>query len=88
MQTVIARHKVGDIDTWLKGHNDRVELFKQANSTFRTFQDGNDPKSVLLLIETGDLDGLAAMINDTANAAIKAKHTVIEPITISLEVSR
>lgn len=87
MQTIIARHKVGDINTWLKGHADRVELFKKASSHFRTFQDADDPNSVLLLIETDDLDTLAAMINDPENAAIKAAHTVIEPITIATEVS-
>ena len=86
MKTIIARHRVGDIDVWLNGHQDRVELFKQASSTFRTFQDADDPHSVMLLIETDDLDTLAAMINDPANAGVKAKHTVIEPITISTEV--
>lgn len=87
MQTVIARHKVGNIDTWLKGHEERVALFNQASSHFRTFQDGDNPNSVLLLIETDDLDRLAAMINDPAKADVKKRHTVIEPITISTEVS-
>ena len=87
MQTVIARHKVGDINTWLKGHDERVALFNQASSHFRTFRDGDDPNSILLLIETDDLDTLAAMINDPASADAKKRHTVIEPITISAEVS-
>lgn len=87
MKTIIARHKVGDFNVWLNGHPDRVELFKQASSHFRTFQDADDPNSILLLIETDDLDTLAAMINDPVNAAVKAKHTVIEPITIATEVS-
>ena len=26
MPTVVARHKVGDFETWLKGHADRVKL--------------------------------------------------------------
>ncbi len=87
MQTVIARHKVGDINTWLKGHEERVALFNQASSHFRTFQDGDDPKSVLLLIETDDMDTLAAMINAPASAEAKSRHTVIEPIVISAEVN-
>jgi hypothetical protein len=87
MKTIIVRHKVGDFNVWLNGHSDRAELFKRASSHFRTFQDADDPNSVLLLIETDDLDTLAAMINDPVNAAVKAKHTVIEPITIATEVS-
>ena len=87
MQTVIARHKVGDINTWLKGHDERVALFNQASARFRTFQDGDDPNSVLLLIETDDLDTLIAMIDDPASADTKKRHTVIEPITVSAEVS-
>jgi hypothetical protein len=87
MKTIIARHKVGDINTWLGGHADRVELFNQASSTFRTFQDADDPNSVLLLIETDDFDKLAGMISDPALAAVKSEHTVIEPITMATEVS-
>ena len=43
MPTIIARHKVGDINTWLGGHQDRLELFAPVSSGFRTFQDMDDP---------------------------------------------
>ncbi len=87
MPTIIARHKVGDINAWLKGHQDRVGLFTKASSTFRTFQDVDNPNSVLLLIETDDPGALAAFVNDPANDAIKATHTVIDPITMATEVT-
>jgi len=86
MQTILVRHKVGNINTWLKGHQDRVNLFAPAVSSFKTFQDADNPNSVVLLIETTDIEKLGAIINDPSNAAIKAKHTVIEPITISMQV--
>jgi len=86
MPTIVARHKVGDIDTWLKGHQDRVNLFAPAVTSFKTFQDAGDPNSVVLVIETTDIEKLGAIINDPANAAIKAKHTVLDPITISIEI--
>jgi hypothetical protein len=86
MATYIFRHKVGNIDTWLKGHEDRLELFGQVSGGFRTFQDADDPNSVLLLVETDDLEKLGAMINDPKNQQIKDSHTVIEPITMSAEV--
>jgi len=50
MPTVVVRHKVGDFETWLKGHEDRVNIFAPAISSFKTFQDQDDPKSVVLVL--------------------------------------
>ena len=86
MPTVVARHKVGDIKAWLKGHQERVTLFAPAVSGFKTYQDTDDPNSVMLVIDTTDLEKLAAIINDPANKAIKDLHTVIEPVTMSMPV--
>lgn len=86
MPTIIARDKVSDIDAWLKGHEERVALFAPAASGFRTFQDTNDPKSVVLVVEVTDLEKLGAIINDPKNQDAKNRHTVIEPITISMQV--
>ena len=89
MPTILLRHRVGDFNTWLKGHQDRVELFKTAVSSFRTFQDADDPNAVCLLLEVNDMDKLQQMVEDTGNPEIKEKkekHTVIDPITVSMEV--
>ena len=86
MPTIVARHKVGDIDAWLKGHQDRVELFAPAVSSFKTFQDTDDPKSVVLVVEVTDMEKLAAIMQDPKNNAVKAKHTVLEPIIMSMPV--
>lgn len=86
MATYIFRHKVGDIDEWLKGHPDRERLFAPASNGFRTFQDADDPNSVLIMIETDDLEKLGAIINDPKNQEIKDTHTVLEPITMSREI--
>lgn len=83
-KTVVVRHKVGNIDTWLKGHQDRVELFAPAISSFKTFQDADDPKSVVMVLEVTDMEKLGALINDPKNKEIKDRHTVIEPIILSL----
>lgn len=86
MQTIVARHKVGNIDTWLKGHQDRVNLFAPAVSNFKTFQDADNPNSVMLVIEVTDMEKFESILKDPSNTAIKAKHTVLEPITISMQV--
>lgn len=87
MPTIISRHKVGDISKWLEGHQDRLDLIGRASTGFRTFQDMDDPNSVVLIIDTDDVEKLAAIINDPVNDELKAKHTVIPPIIISTELS-
>lgn len=86
MPTIVARHKVKDINAWLKGHRDRVNLFAPAITSFKTFQDTDDPNSVLLVIETTDVALLGAIINDPKNHAIKELHTVLDPVTLSMPV--
>lgn len=85
-QTVIGRHKVGNFDKWLKGHQDRVNLFSPAVGSFRTFQDSNDPNSILIVFEDADLEMLGAIINDPKNKAKKDEHTVLEPVILSMQV--
>ncbi len=87
MRASISPHKVGDIDAWLAGHQGRLELFAPVSSGFRTFQDMDDPNSIVLIVETDDPEKLATVINDPANDAVKARHTVLEPIIISTELS-
>ncbi len=85
-KTIIARHKVGNIDKWLKGHQDRVELFSPAVSSFKTFQDAEDPNSVVLIMEVTDMEMLGAILNDPKIQETKDRHTVLEPIIMSMPV--
>lgn len=86
MPTIVVRHKVRDIDTWLKGHQERVEIFAPAVSSFKTFQDQDDPKSVILVLEVTDMEKLGAIMNDPNIQEAKDRHTVLEPITMSMPV--
>ena len=86
MATVVVRHKVGDFDTWLKGHQERLSLFAPAISGFKTFQDTEDPKSVILVLEVTNMEKLGAIINDPKNQDAKNRHTVLEPIIVSMQV--
>ena len=87
MPTVIVRHKVGDFETWLKGHDDRVKIFAPAVSGFKTFQDQDDPKSVVLVLEVTDMEKLGAIMNDPDVQQAKDRHTVIDPILLSMPVA-
>ena len=86
MPTVVVRHKVGDFATWLQGHEDRVKIFSPAVSEFKTFQDQNDPNSVVLVLEVADMGKLGEIMNDPNIQEAKDRHTVKEPILLSTEV--
>jgi hypothetical protein len=86
MPTVVVRHKVGDFDTWKKGHQDRKEIFEQAASDFQEFQDTDDPKSVVIVLQVTDMDKLNALMQDAEVQKKKDAHTVIDPIVISMPV--
>jgi hypothetical protein len=87
MPTVVVRHKVGDFETWLKGHEDRVSILSPAVSSFKTFRDQDDPKSVVLVLEVMDMEKLGAIMNDPALQEAKDRHTVQEPILLSIPVA-
>jgi len=89
MPTVVVRHRVGNIDTWLKGHQDRVELFSKFASGFETFQDTNDPNSVVLVAEVFDFDAMQAVMSnqEVMEKIAREKHTVLDPIIVSLPVN-
>ncbi len=88
MTTVVVRHKVGDFNTWLKGHQDRVELFSKFSSGFQTFQDTDDPNSIVLVAEVFDLDRMQALLGnpEIMEKIAKEKHTVLEPVSVSMPV--
>ena len=80
---IIARHKVRDINTFLKGGQERNDLFATATSSWQTFQDTDDPTSVVLVIEVTDMDKFFSILNDPVNAEMSERHTVIRPVIIS-----
>ena len=86
MSQVVVRHKVGDFDTWLAGHEDRVRIFSDAVSGFQTFQDAADPHTVILVLDVTDMDKLQAIMTDPDVQEVKDRHTVIDPIVLSLPV--
>jgi len=86
MPTVVVRHKVGDINAWLKGHEERARLFAPAVSSFKTFQDTDDPKSVVMVMEVTDMDKLNSLMTDPKIQKDKDRHTVKDPIVVSVPV--
>ena len=85
-KTIVARHKVKDINIWLKGHEERMQIFAPAISGFKTFQDQDDPNSVMLVIKVTDMEKFGAIMYDPKTQDAKERHTVLEPITMSMQV--
>ena len=86
MTAVAVTYAVGNIDTWLKGGADREELFAKFCSSHRIFRHPDDASRVSLVCENVDLAKLKATMETAEANAAKAKHTVIDPIEIYIEV--
>lgn len=85
MTTVVAAHAVGDMKTWLNGGDERKSLFKGFCSGHRIFKHASKDQ-VCLVFKDVDLEKMNAMMSSPETTARKAKHTVIDPIEIYVEV--
>jgi hypothetical protein len=85
MPNVIATHAVGNIDTWLAGGEERKALFSKFCRAYRVYRHPAQAK-VSLVFESADMAKLEATLAEPATVALKAKHTVLDPIEVHLEV--
>ena len=85
MTTVIVAHAVGDMKTWLAGGDERKALFKGFCSSHKIFKHASK-NQVCVLLKDVDLDKMKAMMSSSETAERKAKHTVIDPIEMYIEV--
>jgi hypothetical protein len=85
MTTVVAAHAVGDMKKWLAGGDERKALFKGFCSGYRIFKHASK-NQVCLVWKDVDLGKMNAMMTSPETAARKAKHTVIDPIEIYIEI--
>ena len=86
MTAVVFTHAVGNMDTWLKGGADRKEVFPKFCSSHRIFRHSDQANRVSIVCENVDLAKLKAAMYTAEIKALTAKHTVIDPIEIYMEV--
>ena len=86
MTSVVTTHAVGNMDTWLGGGEVRAELFRSCSSSYRIFRH-NQKDRVSIVFEGVDLEKMHAMLTSPEAAEGKAKHTVIDPIEVYIEVA-
>jgi hypothetical protein len=86
MTAVVATHAVGNMDTWLKGGADRKGVFAKFCLSHRIFRHPDEANRVSIVFENVDLAKLKATMDAAETNAVKAKHTVIDPIEVYIEV--
>ncbi len=86
MTTVVATHAVGDMETWLGGGDARKEIFAQFCSSYRIFKHADEDK-VSIVWEDADIEKIKAIIDSPQGLASRAKHTVIDPLDLFVEIS-
>ena len=85
MTTVVAAHAVGDMTKWLAGGDERKALFKGFCSSHQIFKHASK-NQVCVVLKDVDLEKMKAMMSSPETAARKAKHTVIDPVEIYIEI--
>lgn len=85
MPRVIATHAVANMETWLAGGKERAEVFKQFCSSYRIYRHPQENK-VALCWENADLQKLEATLSQPEAMKAKARHGVIDPIQIYVEI--
>ena len=85
MATVIAIHAVGNMDTWLAGGAERTALFAPFCKSHRIFRHP-EKAEVGIVFEGVDLDRMTTVLSSSETAASKARHTVIDPVSVYIEV--
>ena len=85
MTTVVITHAVGNIETWLAGEDSRKAVFANFCSGHRIFKHV-DGKRVSIVCENVDLAKMEATLGAPETDAAKAKHSVIDPVEVYVEV--
>lgn len=85
MTAVVVTHAVGNIDTWLKGADERRAFFTSFSSSYRIFRHAKTDR-VSIVWEDVDIDRMEALLSSPEGKAAKAAHTVVDPLEVFIEV--
>jgi hypothetical protein len=87
MPKMVITHAVVEIDRWLKGKAERVEIISKyaTNVTDHVAADGSN--NVAITADIHDMEGLQELMASPSpeDTAAQERHSVIQPITAYLE---
>ncbi len=87
MPTLIGRHTVKDFAAWKSFEEERKSnILANGATAVRTFQDVDNPNSVLLLIDVEDMEKFEALMTSERAKDAQERHGVIGPVILSREV--
>jgi hypothetical protein len=73
------------METWLAGGKERAGLFREFSSAYRVYRSSKG-NAVAIVWENADLQRMEAVLARPETEKAKARHTVVEPIEIYVEV--
>ena len=85
MTMVVVTHAVGNMETWLKGSENRKAVFSKFCSNHRIFKHA-ETNRVSILAENVDLSEMQETMGTAETAKAKAADTVLDPIDVYIEV--
>ncbi len=85
MPRVVATHPVGKMESWHPGAEERAEIFKEFCSGYRIYRHPTENK-VALVWENADPEKLETVLTHPDAERAKAKHTVLEPVEMYVEI--
>jgi hypothetical protein len=87
MPKIVITHAVKDIETWLKGKEERAAVIGRyaTKVTDHVAMDGSN--NVAVTADVHDMAGAQAMMTSPSpeDAALEEKHGVIQPMTVYIE---
>ena len=87
MPKIVLTHAVKDIETWLKGKEERAAVIGRygTNVTDHVAMDGSN--NVAITADIHDMAGAQALMASPSpeDAALEEKHGVIQPMTVYIE---
>jgi len=85
MTTVVVTHGVGDMEKWLAGGNEGLNMFKAFCTSYQVFK--HVERSEVSIVWQGvDLEKMEAVLGSPETQQLKERHTVLDPVEVYIEL--
>ena len=87
MPRMVVTHAVVDIDRWLTGKADRVEVIGRYATNVTDYVATDGSNTIAITADIHDMDGVQALMASPSpeDAALQEKHGVIQPVKAYIE---
>lgn len=87
MPKLVIMHAVEDVERWLKGKEERVEVLGDFGTNVKDYVAADGSPNIAVSVDVHDMEGMQAMMaspSDEAKALMQ-KHGVVPPFTAYIE---